>query len=76
MEPEIKEEPSFLEQVKIEREALEKVRDELRAETAKQQELRAVEILSGKTDAGQKPAEKKELTPQEYAAEVARGNIP
>jgi len=69
------EEPTFLEQVKKEREALEKVRDEIKAETAKMQELKAVEILSGKTSAGQQPPEKKEVSAKEYAAAALKGVI-
>jgi len=60
--------PSFLEEVKAERIALEKVRDELK-------ELKSIEILSGKADAGQTIEEKKEETPKEYAEKVMRGEI-
>jgi len=68
--------PTFLEQVKAEREALEKIRDEIKGETAKLQELKATEILSGKTDAGQKPKEKKpEVSPLDYAMAAKRGVI-
>lgn len=71
-EPKISE-PTFLEQLKAEKEAWEKLRDEIKAETAKLQEIKAVEILSGKTDAG-KPAEKpKEESPAEYAARITKG---
>ena len=74
MEEEIKEEPkeevtpSFLEQVKAEREALEKVRDELK-------ELRAVEILSGKADLTKPPEKPEEESPEEYAKRALAGKI-
>ena len=60
--------PSFLEEVKAEREALEKVRDELR-------ELKAIDIISGKADAGQQPVKPAEETPEEYAKKALEGNI-
>jgi len=72
MEEEIKpteeEKPSFLEQVKAERESLEKIRDELR-------ELTANNILSGKADAGQQPVKPAEETPEEYAKKALEGKI-
>ena len=76
MEDEEKTELSFLEQVKAERLALEKVRDELKQEAVKIQELKAIEILSGKTEAGKPTEPKKELTPKEYADLVSKGIIP
>jgi hypothetical protein len=68
--------PSFLEQVKAERVELEKLRDEIRQEKKEIQELRAVEILSGKTDAGadntEKPAEKSNI---DYAKDALKGQV-
>jgi cell division protein FtsB len=68
--------PTFLEQVKAERAELEKLRDEIRQEKKEIQELRAVEILSGKTDAGadntEKPAEKSAV---DYAKDALKGKI-
>jgi len=68
-------EPSFLEQVKAEREALEKVRDENKVIVAELRELRGNEILSGKTDAGQKEEKPKEETNAEYAQRVTEGKL-
>lgn len=64
--------PTFLEQVKAEREALEKVRADNQKLVGELRELKAVELLSGKTDAGQ-PSEKPKETPQEYAQRMLRG---
>ena len=58
--------PSFLEEVKAERVALEKIRDELK-------ELRATEIISGTTDAGQKQEVRKEETAEEYKDRIMSG---
>ncbi len=58
--------PSFLEEVKAERVALEKIRDELK-------ELRATEIISGTTDAGQKQEVVKEETAEEYKDRIMSG---
>ena len=61
--------PSFLEEVKAEREKLETVRDELR-------ELQAVNILSGKADAGSKEPEKPaEKTNRQIAEDALKGII-
>lgn len=78
MEEEIKKEdvktPTYLDEVRAERQAMEKLRDEMKAEAQRFQEIRAIEIMSGKTDAGtQMP--KKELTPKEYKDAVLRGEI-
>ena len=73
-EEEVKVEPSFLEQVKAEREALEKVRDENRKILDETKQMRAVDILSGKVEQpSQEP--KKEITPEEYAQAALRGII-
>ena len=69
-------EPSFLEQVKKEREALEKANSEMKQLLLKAQELKAVEILSGKTEAGKKAEEKKpEVSPVDYALNALKGKV-
>ena len=75
MTDEIKEEtkeeevtPTYLEQVKAEREAMEKVRDDLK-------ELRAVEVMSGKADLTQPPEKPVEETPEEYAQRALKGQL-
>jgi hypothetical protein len=73
MEEEKPVEPSFLEQVKVERASMEKVRDENKAILERLEQLKAEEILAGKTDAGQKQEEKKEETPKEYADRMLKG---
>jgi len=60
--------PSILDEVRKERVALEKIRDELK-------QLRSIEILSGKADAGVQPVPKKEETPKEYKDRVLRGEF-
>lgn len=66
--------PTFLEQVKAEREALEKVRDENKKLIEEMRELKATEILSGKAE---KPEETKkpEISPKEYSEKVLRGEL-
>ena len=78
MEEEIKKElpQSFLEQVRQEREALEKANAEMRSLLSEQRELRAVEILSGKTNAGQQQKEKPvEKSAAQYAQDALKGII-
>ena len=67
--------PTFLEQVKQEREAMEKLRDEIKAERAEIQELKATEILSGKANAGETEEKKEEETPEEYGKRALEGKI-
>ena len=52
--------PSFLDEVKAEREALEKVRDENKVILEEMKKIRAEEILSGKA-----PQPKEEVKPEE-----------
>ena len=57
--------------------AVEKLRAEnerMEKNIAKIEELKAVEILSGKTDAAEKEPEKKEESPQEYKNRILAGN--
>lgn len=78
MEEEIKKElpQSFLEQVRQEREALEKANAEMKQLLTEQRDLRAVEILSGKTNAGQQQKEKPiEKSPADYAKDALKGII-
>lgn len=69
------EEINFLEQVKAEREALEKIRNEIKNERERIEELKAVEILSGRTDAGKKEEPKKEVDNVTYATSALKGII-
>ncbi len=48
--------------------------DRTEALLERQEDLRASEILGGKSDAGQAPAPPKEETPKEYAAKVMAGD--
>ena len=60
--------PSYLDEVKKEREAMEKLVVEMR-------ELRAKMIMSGETDAGQSSEKLKEESPQEYSAKLLAGKV-
>lgn len=76
MEEETTNPQSFLEQVRQEREALEKANSEMKQLLQEQRELRAVEILSGKTDAGKKTEPKKEeVSAVDYALNAKKGII-
>lgn len=68
-------EKNFLDRAREEREAMESVRDELRSLRDEMKELKAVEIMSGKTSA-EVPEEKKELSPKEYKDMVMSGHLP
>ena len=66
---EVKEEkPSFLDEVRKEKEDLINIRDELR-------ELRANQILSGKAEGITEKEHPKEETPQEYKDRVMRNEL-
>jgi hypothetical protein len=75
MEEENKPAPSFLEQIQREREALDTSIKESQAKIEELRELRAVEILSGRTNAGKTDEKPKQETPKEYAARVMKGAI-
>ena len=66
IEEKLEEKPSFLDEVRKEKEELAKIRDDLK-------ELRAKQILSGEADAGQEPEKPKEETAQEYGARMLKG---
>lgn len=53
-----------------EREKLEKLLEESKKVSAELQELRAINILSGKTQGGQQELKLPEETPQEYAKRI------
>ena len=55
-------------------ERLEKANERKTELLRQEEELMAKKALGGRAEAGQ--VEKKELTPQEYADEVMKGNIP
>jgi hypothetical protein len=79
MEEEIKQPKSklsYLDEVRKEKAELEKVRDELRIEREKFEELKANEILGGKSEAGNQQKEKKpEISNREYAQNALKGKI-
>ena len=54
----------------------EKTLAEMRTLVERNEELAARNLLGGKTDAGDQPGIKKELTPKEYKDAVMRGEIP
>jgi len=65
------EKPEFekkLEEMRAENERMEKNISELK-------QLKAIDALGGKTDAGVQPAEPKEETPKEYKDKVMKGEI-
>ena len=68
-------EPTFLDQVKAEREALEKIRDENKKLVDEMKNLKAVDIMSGRADQNQqaKPAE---ISAKEYAELAIKGRLP
>ena len=65
-------EPSFLEQVKAEREALEKVRADNERFLNELKELKAQEMLSGKTTAGTQVEIPKEETAKDYIDKIKK----
>jgi hypothetical protein len=76
-----KEEPKeeakgILDEVRAEREALDKTRAEAEQTLNELKEFRSQEILSGKSDAGQKKEEMKKMTDKEYAEAISKGIIP
>ena len=74
MEEEIKE--TFIAQIQKEREALDNAIKESQTKIEELRELRAVEILSGKSDAGKQQKEKPaEISPAEYAKNALKGLV-
>lgn len=68
-EPVIEEkEPNYLEQLKA-------LTETAQTQIAELKELKSVEILSGKADAGAEPEKPEEETPEEYAQKALKGNI-
>ena len=66
---------SFLDEVRKEKAELEKVRDETKRYVEELKDLRANEIMSGSTNAGQVQALPQEDTPRQYAEKVLRGEF-
>jgi hypothetical protein len=56
-------------------ERLEKANAEAKAIQEKNEELAALNLIGGKTDAGIQPPAKKEETPKEYKDRILRGGI-
>lgn len=77
METETKEEEklSYLDEIRKEKEELTKLKEELIAERSKIQDLKAEEILSGKTEAGKQAEDEKKVSPEDYAKAALQGKI-
>lgn len=56
-------------------ERLEKANAEAKAIQEKNEELAALNLIGGRTDAGIQPPVKKEETPQEYRDRILRGGL-
>lgn len=54
---------------------LEEANKRMEENLARQEQLMASNALGGVTDAGQKPAEKKKLTDDEYGAALMKGDV-
>jgi len=54
---------------------LEKANSEAKEIIARQQEIAALNLIGGKTDAGLQPEKPKEETPQEYVKRVLSGKM-
>jgi len=70
-----KEELTFLDQVEQERKAFELVREDTKKLIAEFKELKAMEIMSGKTDAGQASEKVEEEDPRDYAKRALSGKL-
>ena len=66
---------NFLEELKREKENLIKIMEEIKRDKADFQEMKAQEILSGRTEAGSQKEEKKEISPEEYARSALEGRV-
>jgi len=66
---------SILEQIKAERTAVEEANKVAEERIAELRELRGIELLSGKSEAGIPPEKPKEETPKEYAQRVMSGGL-
>ena len=66
---------SVLEQIKQEKEAVEKANEEARENINKLTELKAIDMLSGKTDQPQ-PVKKEEISNEDYAKMALEGKVP
>jgi len=67
--------PSYLEQVRAEREAMQKITEDNKKILEQMQQIKAEQILSGETDAGHKQEVKREETPAEYIKRLMEGKI-
>ena len=68
--------PTFLEEVEAKKNALVEVIRDADGKIKELKELQAIEILSGKTEAGNKPAEKPvEISPVDYAKNALKGIV-
>ena len=70
------EKESYIKQLRENVDEIKKLRDEIQGEREKYEELRARQILGGKTDAGVQPEPVKADTPKDYIRKVMSGEIP
>lgn len=66
---------SLLDQIKEERIAVEKANADAVKHIARMEELKALEMMSGKTDSGQPIEKTKEETPAEYLKRIREGKF-
>ncbi len=69
------EKESYIKQLRENVDEIKKLRDEIQGEREKYEELRARQILGGKTDGGVQPEPVKPDTPQDYIRKVLSGEI-
>ena len=69
------EKESFIKQLRQSAEENKRLLEEIREERERIEELKAREILSGRTDAGVQPVAVKPDTPQDYIRKVMSGEI-
>lgn len=66
---------SFLDEVREERAKLEEVKAEIQRDLQEFRDLKAQELLSGKSTAGNKPEPKKEISNKDYAKQALSGDL-
>ena len=75
LKEEEKKKPTIVEDARTTVDKLKAENDRMEANIKTLQELKAVEILGGKSNAGEQPEEKKEETAKEYAEKATRGDL-
>lgn len=69
------EKESYIKQLRESVDEIKKLRDEIQGEREKYEELKARQILSGKTDGGVQPEPVKPDTPKDYINKILAGEI-